>query len=82
MITACEVYLWGTRIGVIYQDEAFNPARFEFDPGYLKSGIELAPFMMPLSNRIYSFPDLTRTEAFHGLPGLLRILCPTNSVMR
>lgn len=70
MITACEVYLWGTRIGVIYQDEAFNPARFEFDPGYLKSGIELAPFMMPLSNRIYSFPELTRTEAFHGLPGL------------
>ena len=70
MITACEVYLWGTRIGVIHQDDAYNPARFEYDQGFLKSGIELAPFMMPLSNRIYSFSELARNDAFHGLPGM------------
>lgn len=70
MITACEVYLWGTRIGVIYQDDAYNPARFEYDSNFRKSGIELSPFMMPLSNRIYSFPELIRLDAFHGLPGL------------
>ena len=70
MITACEVYLWGTRIGVIYQDDAYNPARFEYDSNFQKSGIELSPFMMPLSNRIYSFPELIRLDAFHGLPGL------------
>ena len=70
MITACEVYLWETRIGVIHQDDAYNPARFEYDQGFLKSGIELAPFMMPLSNRIYSFSELARNDAFHGLPGM------------
>ena len=70
MITACEVYLWGTRIGVIYQDNHLSPGRFEYDKKFLNSGIELSPFMMPLSGRIYSFPELVRLEAFHGLPGL------------
>lgn len=70
MITACEVYLWGTRIGVIYQDNHLSPGRFEYDKKFLNSGIELSPFMMPLSGRLYSFPELVRLEAFHGLPGL------------
>lgn len=70
MISTCEVYLWGTRIGVIYQDDALSAGRFEYDLEFQKSGIELSPFMMPLSNRIFSFPELARTDAFHGLPGL------------
>ncbi len=70
MIDACEVYMWGTRIGVIYQDAPLSAGRFEYDKDFQGSGIELSPFMMPLSNRIYSFPELVRLDAFHGLPGL------------
>lgn len=71
MINACEVYLWGTRIGVVYQDDPFGAARFEYDMRFQNTGIELSPFRMPLSNRIYRFPELIRLDAFHGLPGLL-----------
>jgi len=70
VITACEVYLWGTRIGVIYQNDYLSAGRFEYDDKFLSSGIELSPFMMPLSRNIYSFPELIRLDAFHGLPGL------------
>jgi len=31
---------------------------FEYDPGFIKKDIELSPIKMPLSNRIYSFPEL------------------------
>ena len=70
MITACEVYLWGTKIGVIYQDKYLSAGRFEYDAKFINSGIELSPFKMPLSKTIYSFPELIRLDAFHGLPGL------------
>ena len=70
MINTAEVYLWGTKIGYIHQraNDAF--ANFEYDKGFLDSGIELSPFKMPLSERIYSFPELSRVEAFRGIPGL------------
>ena len=71
MINAAEVYLWGTRIGYIYQSENAAAVSFEYDKGFLRSGIELSPFKMPLSDRVYSFPELGRIEAFKGIPGLL-----------
>jgi serine/threonine-protein kinase HipA len=50
--------------------EEGNPtAIFEYTPDFAQSGIEVAPLMMPLSSRTYSFPDVP--ETFHGLPGLL-----------
>lgn len=45
-------------------------ARFEYDPVFVGSGIELSPIAMPLSRQVYSFPQLSR-QAFHGLPGML-----------
>ena len=70
MINTAEVYLWGTRIGFIHQGDEDVAASFEYDKNFLKSRIELSPFMMPLSDRVYSFPELSRIEAFHGVPGL------------
>lgn len=70
MINTVEVYLWGTRIGYIHQGDDDAAASFEYDKKFLRSGIELSPFKMPLSDRIYSFPELSRVEAFHGIPGL------------
>jgi len=69
-VTLAEVKLWGKRIGAVAWDENVGLANFEYEPAFIDSGIELAPFTMPLSDRIYSFPALPR-ETFHGLSGLL-----------
>ncbi len=46
-------------------------ARFEYDPKFTQSGIELVPLMMSAQARhVYQFPEL-HPRAFHGLPGLL-----------
>jgi len=65
-----EVRLWGRRIGAVSQAEDENVARFQYDPEFAGSGIEIAPLTMPLARAPYSFPALAR-ESFHGLPGLL-----------
>lgn len=65
-----EVYLWGTRIGVVAQEEVYDIPRFNYDNSFLESGIEVSPITMPLNGRVYSFPNLNR-DSFHGLPGLI-----------
>lgn len=70
MINTVEVYLWGTRIGFMHQGDRDIAVSFEYDRNFLKSQIELSPFMMPLSDRVYSFPELARVDAFRGIPGL------------
>lgn len=69
-MTAAQVMLWGTRIGTVAFDESREIGFFEYDPDFLRSDIEVAPIMMPLSPRVYGFPELSR-QSFHGLPGLL-----------
>ena len=69
MSSAANVNLWGSRIGAVLLEEGNPTARFEYAPDFAQSGIEVAPLMMPLSSRTYSFPDAP--ETFHGLPGLL-----------
>lgn len=70
MNTTAEVYLWGTRVGIIHQDLSKPYASFEYDAYFLNSGIEIAPIMMPLSNIVYEFPLLSG-EPFFGMPGLV-----------
>jgi len=65
-----EVYLWGTRIGIIHQDITKAYASFEYDRGFLKSGIEVSPLRMPLLGNVYEFPGLA-SEPFYGMPGLV-----------
>jgi len=64
------VRLWGRTIGAVLLNDGEDVAAFEYDPEFAASGIEVAPLAMPLSNRVYSFPELAR-ETFRGLPGLL-----------
>src|SRR5436190_7226951 len=69
-MTAAEVRLWGRVIGAVSLEEGQDYAAFEYDPDFANSGIEISPLMMPLSDRIYTFPELPRVT-FNGLPGLL-----------
>lgn len=70
MITTAKVNLWGREIGAVSWDLSKEYAFFEYTSKFQRSGIEVAPLMMPLSNRIYSFAALPK-QTFHGLPGLL-----------
>jgi serine/threonine-protein kinase HipA len=69
-MTVAAVELWGTRIGAVALTQPSGVASFQYDPTFLASGIQLAPLMMPLSDRIFSFPELS-PRTFRGLPGLL-----------
>ena len=70
MPTVAEVRIWGRRIGAVSLSEGTEVAAFEYDPEFAQSRIEVAPLVMPLAARIYTFPQLPR-PAFQGLPGLL-----------
>ena len=70
MSTRATIELWGTVIGYVSIGAEQAVADFEFDRDFQQSGIELAPLRMPLSNRVYRFPELA-PASFHGLPGLL-----------
>jgi serine/threonine-protein kinase HipA len=68
--TVAEVRLWGSTIGAVALENGAEIATFEYDRAFAGSGIEIAPLVMPLSVRLYSFPALP-LGTFHGLPGLL-----------
>lgn len=70
MTTVAEVRLWGRTIGAVSLAAGETVARFEYTSEFAASGIQPAPLTMPLSRRVYSFPELGH-ECFHGLPGLL-----------
>ncbi|HWY32936.1 MAG TPA: HipA domain-containing protein [Candidatus Acidoferrum sp.] len=69
-MTLAEVKLWGRTIGAVSLEEGGRFAAFQYDPAFVRSGIEVSPITMPLSERVYVFPDLPPVT-FHGLPGLL-----------
>lgn len=75
MSTVAEVRLWGKTIGAVSVDGPGAVAAFEYTDAFQKSGIEVAPLMMPLADRIYQFPDLPR-PSFYGLPGMLADALP------
>ncbi len=70
MSTLAEVKLWGRTIGAVSLEAGSDVAAFEYDADFSQSGIEVSPIVMPLSRRIYSFPELPH-KTFFGLPGLL-----------
>lgn len=70
MSSLAEVRLWGRRIGAVLLLDESPAAVFEYEPDFVRSGIEVSPLTMPLAATRYTFPQLP-PDAFHGLPGLL-----------
>ena len=68
--TVAEISLWGTTVGAVSLEGNASIATFQYTPQFTKSGFEISPIMMPLNQRVYSFPTLSQAT-FHGLPGLL-----------
>ena len=70
MAVVAEVRLWNRTIGAVSLEEGAATTAFQYTAPFVRSGIELAPLMMPLSSQVYQFPALA-AGTFHGLPGLL-----------
>lgn len=80
---AAEVKIWGKLAGAVAWDPDSGFATFEYDPEFKKSGSDLSPLKMPLSDNRnqFSFPELRRGknseyDTFKGLPGLLADALP------
>lgn len=68
------VYLWGRLVGALHWDDKQGVGVFEYEPGFVKSGLEVAPFFMPLGGKAdntFTFREHQRSPTFNGLPGLL-----------
>lgn len=83
MVVAAEIWLWEKLVGGILWDENRQFASFEFDPAFLRTGLDISPVAMPLSQgkKIHSFPELRKArgeafDTFRGLPGLLADMLP------
>ena len=71
MVDVARVNLYGQPIGSVRWDQKYGIAQFEYDPDFVRQGIEPSPLMMPVrEGRVYSFGELDRTT-FKGLPGML-----------
>jgi serine/threonine-protein kinase HipA len=57
-------------VGAVSFNTETGVGAFEFESRFIKSGIELSPIKMPLSKKIYSFPE-NNNETFKGLPGMI-----------
>lgn len=74
-MTDASVMLWGRRIGAVSWDESRALGVFQYEPGFVGAGIEVAPLKMPAREAPYEFPAL-RKETFKGLPGMLADALP------
>ncbi|MFH1845083.1 MAG: type II toxin-antitoxin system HipA family toxin [bacterium] len=70
MSNDARVKLWGSVIGAVTWLEDREVGVFQYAPGFLGSGIQLASLLMRLGEFPYEFPALAR-NTFRGLPGLL-----------
>lgn len=68
-IKTVKVKLWGSTIGYLHK-LGNGLIGFQYDEDFQKSGIEISPIKMPLSNITYTFPALPE-GTYGGLPGML-----------
>jgi len=76
-IPVIEVRVWGEFVGAVAKDPKLDYYAFAYDPDWVRSGIELAPLTMPLSERrdTFIFPNLPEAT-FRRLPALFADALP------
>ena len=72
------INIWNKRVGAVSWDAKRRMASFEYDSSFPANGWDIAPIKMPLeqAGTIFSFPELSGTSTFKGLPGLLADILP------
>ena len=76
-VDVIEVRIWGRTVGAVARDPALGFYAFEYDPAFVRSGIELAPLTMPLAaaREPFAFPALPELT-YMRLPGMLADALP------
>ncbi len=79
-VDTARVLLWGDDIGAVSWLTDRGYGLFEYDPSFLRKGLDVSPIHMGLvgarqGDGLFSFPGLSR-ETFLGLPGLLADALP------
>ncbi len=74
-VDVATIRLWGQDVGAVAWDGTRGLGTFEYTPSFLRSGLDIAPLMMPRRAGYFSFPTLKR-QTFQGLPGLLADALP------
>ena len=76
-VNAIEVRIWGRTVGAAALDPKLGYYAFEYDPAFVRSGIELAPLTMPLlqAREPFVFSDLPELT-YKRLPGMLADALP------
>ena len=79
--TAASIKIWGDIAGYVAWQKDEPCATFEYEPKFLRNGLDLAPMTMNLRDARegarWSFPNIDPIT-FHGLPGLLASSLPDN----
>lgn len=76
-VLAIEVRIWGKTVGAVALAPNLGYYAFEYDSRFAKSGIELSPFAMPLSEAGDSFVFVDLPESsFKRLPAMLADALP------
>ena len=72
-----EVRIWGKAVGAVALDPKLGYYAFEYQPAFLRSGIELAPLTMPIATarEPFVFADLPELT-YRRLPGMLADALP------
>jgi serine/threonine-protein kinase HipA len=76
-VSIVEVRIWGKAVGAVALDPKLGYYAFEYQPAFLRSGIELAPLTMALAaaSEPFVFTDLPEAT-YRRLPGLLADALP------
>ena len=76
-VDAIEVRVWGKKVGAVALDPKLGYYVFEYEPAFVKTGIELAPRAIPLSEAPGPFVFTSLPEAtYKRLPALLADALP------
>jgi serine/threonine-protein kinase HipA len=79
MNSIAQIKLFNKNVGAVVYDSGKGLAYFEFEKSFLKSGLDISPIKMPIKNvngKIFSFAELSRSNTFKGMPGLLADILP------
>ena len=74
-VRVATVLIWGSEVGAVSWDNDRGYGTFEYEPAFVRRGLEIAPLTLPLRSGLFSFPALNR-DTFYGLPGMLADALP------
>ena len=69
-VMAVDVFLWGRHVGRIAPDFG-SYYQFQYDPDFVRTGVQIAPICMPLRDEIYKCANFDLPKGtFSALPGV------------